>query len=266
MTPERPLVLVGAGNMGGAMLSSWLAAGTDSRAILVIDPAPGDDQPLHTPGLRVLAEPPQDLPAAAIVIAVKPQTMGDVLPKLTGLRRADTLVLSIAAGITLATLGTLGPGPLVRAIPNTPAAIGKGVTAAVARDAGPADVALADRLLRALGHVEWLEDEALIDVATAISGSGPAYVFHLVECLAAAGEAEGLPGPVARSLARRTVIGAGALLEHSELDPETLRRNVTSPGGTTAAALSVLMETAALKDLMACVVSTAIARSRELGS
>jgi pyrroline-5-carboxylate reductase len=204
--------------------------------------------------------------ADTLVLAVKPQVMGDVLPTVAPMRDEATLVVSVAAGITCARLGTLGPGPVVRAIPNTPAAVGKGMTAAFAAGASAEQVRLADALLASVGAVAWVEEEALIDAATAVSGSGPAYVFHLVEALAAAGVAEGLSEDVAAALARQTVIGAGALLERSTLDPGTLRSNVTSPGGTTAAALSVLMETGALTDLMTRAVRAAAVRSRELGS
>jgi pyrroline-5-carboxylate reductase len=265
MSPERPLVLAGAGKMGGAMLEGWLAAGTDPRSIVVIEPQPQDTQALKTPGLTVVAEPPA-LVADTLVLAVKPQVMGEVLPGLAPLRDERTLVVSLAAGITIGTLRQLGSGPLVRSIPNTPAALGKGMTAAVADGASDADVARADELLSAIGAVAWVDDEALIDPATAVSGSGPAYVFHMVECLAAAGEAEGLPPDVAAKLARQTIIGAGALLERSALDPATLRSNVTSPGGTTAAALGVLMESGELEELMIRAVHAAAVRSRELGS
>jgi len=265
VSPERPLVLVGAGKMGGAMLEGWLAAGTDPRHVVVVEPQPSDEQALKTPGLRVVAEPP-DLLADTLVLAVKPQMMATVLPTVAPLRDERTLVVSVAAGITLATLRALGPGPVVRSIPNTPAAIGKGVTAAVASDATADQVALADRLLSGIGAVVWVETEDLIDGATAVSGSGPAYVFHLVECLAAAGEAEGLPGDAARKLARQTIVGAGALLERSAVDPATLRSNVTSPGGTTAAALGVLKDTGELQDLVTRAVHAAAVRSRELGS
>jgi pyrroline-5-carboxylate reductase len=264
MTADRPLVLVGAGNMGSAMLTGWLAAGMDPRTIVVIEPHPADIQPLHTPGLRLLPDAP-DVVAGALVLAVKPQVFGTVLPKVAPMRGETTLVVSIAAGITLATLRTLGPGPLVRAIPNTPAAVGKGMTAAVAEGCSAAERAYAHKLLASMGLVAWIEDEALIDVATAVSGSGPAYVFHLVECLAAAGEAQGLPPAVAAKLARQTIIGAGALLERSPVGPDELRRNVTSPGGTTAAALAVLTDEGAMETLVRRAVDAATRRSRELG-
>lgn len=265
MTPERPLVLFGAGRMGGAMLEGWLASGIDPRNILVVEPEPSDTQAMHTPGLRIQAEPPTE-PGAALVLAVKPQIIGELIPRLRAARDHGTVAISIAAGTTLATLRGLGDGPLVRAIPNTPSAIGKGMTVAIGEDTGEDDLALADRLLSGIGAVEWVDDEALIDVATAVSGSGPAYMFHFVECLRAAGEAEGLPPDVAATLARQTLIGAGALLERSALDPAELRSNVTSPGGTTAAALAVLREEGGLCALVRRTVHAAVVRSRELGS
>ncbi len=247
------------------MLEGWLASGIDPRAIVVVEPHPADTQPMQTPGLRVVAEPPAVV-AGTLVLAVKPQMMGGVLPMLAAIRDEETLVISIAAGVTVKTLQTLGPGPIVRGMPNTPCSVGKGMTAAVAFGLSEAQHALADKLLRGFGAVEWVKDEPLIDAATGVSGSGPAYVFYLVECLAAAGVAEGLPPDVAAVLARQTIIGAGALLDRSTLDPATLRRNVTSPGGTTAAALSVLMDTGDLEDLMTRAVHAATVRSRELGS
>ncbi|WP_420394558.1 pyrroline-5-carboxylate reductase [Acuticoccus sp.] len=264
-SPARPLVLVGAGKMGGALLEGWLAAGFDPRALVVVEPSPDPEQAaLTAPGLTVVAEPPRR-PAHTLVLAVKPQVMDEALSALGQAADERTLVVSIAAGITIARLGEFASGPIVRAIPNTPAAIGEGMTAAVAAGASEADVAFADRLLGAVGRVAWVEDEALIDVATAVCGSGPAYVFHLAEALASAGAAEGLPPDVAAMLARQTVVGAGALLGRSALDPATLRRNVTSPGGTTAAALCVLADTGALTELMTRAVHAATVRSRELG-
>lgn len=265
MSPDRPLVLVGAGKMGGAMLEGWLAAGTDTRAIVVIEPN-ADPDAMTRPGLRLVTAPPEGVTAHTLVLAVKPQVVDEVLPTLEPLVDERTMLLSIAAGITIKTLGRLGRGPVVRAIPNTPASIGQGMTAAVAVNASAEALAVADKLLRAIGKVAWVDDEGLIDAATAVSGSGPAYVFHLVEALAAAGVAEGLPEDVAAQLARQTIVGAGALLGRSALDPATLRRNVTSPGGTTAAALSVLEATGALTDLMTRAVHAAAVRSRELGS
>jgi pyrroline-5-carboxylate reductase len=261
---DRPLVLVGAGKMGCAMLEGWLASGMEPASIVVVEPHPSDAEVLATPGLTVQAVPPTR-PAHTLVLAIKPQAMGEVLPRLRAVRDGATLVLSIAAGVTMAALArALGPGPVVRAMPNTAAAVGEAMTAAVAQDAPEGVVAVADDLLAAIGKVEWLDDEALIDAATAVSGSGPAYVFLLVECLAEAGAAEGLPPDTALALARQTVVGAGALLGRSTLDPATLRRNVTSPGGTTAAALNVLAP-GGMDDLVRRAVAAAAARSRELG-
>ncbi|MEM8853714.1 MAG: pyrroline-5-carboxylate reductase [Pseudomonadota bacterium] len=264
ITPERPLVLVGAGKMGGALLEGWLSAGRAPQTILVVDPDPVGPL-MKTDGLRVVAEPPAT-PGAAVVLAVKPQVMGEVLPAVKRVCDEATVVISVAAGTTIATLEALGPGPKVRTIPNTPSAVGKGMTVAVAVDAQEADIALADDLLKAVGLVRWVDREELIDPATAVSGSGPAYVFHLVEALAEAGIKQGLPKDVAEVIARQTIIGAGALLEASALDPGTLRQNVTSPGGTTAAALGILADSGALRDLMGRAVDAATRRSRELGA
>ena len=265
MSPERPLVLVGAGKMGGALLDGWLASGVDPAAIVVVEPQPDPSYAtLKTAGLRVVAEAPS-APAAVIVIAVKPHLVAGVLPGLSGAIDGDTLIISIAAGVKLARLAESGARALVRAMPNTPASVGAGATVAVAAGAGEAQVALASELLGAVGPIWWLEEEELLDAVTAVSGSGPAYVFHLVEALAAAGEAEGLPAELAAGIARQTVVGAGALLAQSPLDPGTLRANVTSKGGTTAAALGVLRDTGALSDLMREAVRAAAARSRELG-
>ena len=263
-SPERPLVLIGAGKMGGAMLGGWLAAGRDPRQIVVVEPEPSEMQALMTPGLR-LEERPPDVRAHTIVIAVKPQGLEEIIPTLRPLCDEDTLIVSIAAGITVATLSTLGEGPVVRAIPNTPAAVGKGATVAFANALGDAQRSFVDKLLGSIGLVRWVDSEDLIDAATAVSGSGPAYVFALAESLSRAGVAVGLPEDVATTLARQTVIGAGALLERSELDPTELRRNVTSPGGTTAAALDVLTGEDGLDALIRRTVEAAARRSRELG-
>ncbi len=276
-TADRPLVLVGAGKMGGAMLAGWLDNGLPTAAVRIIDPSPPDDSraQLAAVGLAAETEPPAGLTAGAIVLAVKPQLVGTVLPALRSLVGSGTFVLSIAAGVTVATLETGLGAPAVRAMPNTPAQIGRGISAAVA---GPGvderQHDLATALLAAAGAVEWIADESLIDAVTAVSGSGPAYVFLLAELLAEAGTAAGLPADLAARLARATVSGAGALLDASELPPETLRRNVTSPGGTTAAALAVLMAedglgsdglgSDGLGPLLRRAVAAAQQRSREL--
>jgi pyrroline-5-carboxylate reductase len=202
---------------------------------------------------------------AALVIAVKPQTFRDAGPALRPLIGASTLVVSIMAGITIAVLDEVCGGKVVRAMPNTPAAIGRGITVAVAAKGVNADQrATTDALLRATGAVEWVDDEALMDAVTAVSGSGPAYIFLLAEELARAGVAAGLPADLAAKLARDTVAGSGELLHRSDLDAATLRQNVTSPGGTTAAALGVLMGENGLKELMTRAIAAATARSKEL--
>ncbi|MCU0790268.1 MAG: pyrroline-5-carboxylate reductase [Nitratireductor sp.] len=261
------LALLGAGNMGGAMLAGWLAQGFDPKAITVIDPA--EPQSFKDKGVRVVAAPPPGLAPDVLVLAVKPQIMGEVLPAAARLCGADTVAVSVAAGQTIATIeAALGKGrAVVRTMPNTPALVGRGITAACPNGAvTPLQRHRVDRLLKAIGKVEWVEDEALIDAVTAVSGSGPAYVFHLVEALAAAGEKAGLPPALAAALARETVSGAGELLARSDLPPSRLRENVTSPKGTTAAALNVLMGEGGLTPLMERAVAAAHRRAMELGA
>ena len=261
-------VLVGAGKMGGALLEGWLRLGLDAKKVAVLEPQPSPEiLALAGRGLLRLNPDPQTLGnAAAIVIAVKPQAAGEAIAALPPLVAASTVVVSIMAGRTLQFLaGALArPCALVRAMPNTPAAIGRGITVAVPRNADAAQRETADRLLRATGAVEWIDDEALMDAVTAVSGSGPAYVFLLAEVLAQAGAAAGLPPPLAQKLARETVAGAGELLHRSALDAAALRENVTSPGGTTAAALAVLMGENGLAALLNRAVAAATARSRQL--
>jgi len=259
------LVLVGAGKMGGAMLEGWLTLGLDPAKIAVMEPKPSDEIAALAPrGVRLNPAFIDD--ASVIVIAIKPQDAAAVVPTLRPLARTGTVAVSIMAGPKLGFLqGTLGDLAIVRAMPNTPAAIGRGITVAVPNARVSQDQrALADTLLRAVGAVEWVNDEALIDAVTAVSGSGPAYVFLLAESLARAGAAAGLPADLAARLARATVSGAGELLHRSPLDAATLRQNVTSPGGTTAAALGVLMAENGLDPLMERAVSAATKRSREL--
>lgn len=265
---RRGLVLLGCGKMGTALLEGWLAGGLLPDSVTVLEPHP-------SPRLTALAEAGLGLngvlpeaPAVA-VLAVKPQMMGAALPRLAALGGGGTLFVSIAAGTPIAAFeAVLGAGtPIVRAMPNTPAAVGRGITALIGNAAaGAADLDRAEALMRAVGQVVRLEDEAQMDAVTAVSGSGPAYAFLLVEGLAAAGVAEGLPAELALQLARATVAGAGELAESSGVDPASLRVNVTSPGGTTAAALAVLMrEEGGLADLVGAAVKAAAARSRELG-
>jgi pyrroline-5-carboxylate reductase len=262
-----PVALVGAGKMGAAMLEGWLASGLDPNRVVVVDPNPADDiRALAQRG--VIINPPAGAVAdlAAVVLAVKPQVAPDVMESVAQMVSQHTLLLSVMAGRTIAFLEKAVPGAaVVRTIPNTPAAIGRGITVAVPNaKVSPAQRKLADDLLAATGAIEWVDDEALIDAATAVSGSGPAYVFLLTEALAKAGIAAGLPQPLAENLARATVSGSGELLRRSPLDPATLRKNVTSPAGTTAAALDILMGPEGLEKLMRDAVAAAARRSREL--
>ncbi|MCB1496884.1 MAG: pyrroline-5-carboxylate reductase [Bauldia sp.] len=267
-TPERPLVLVGAGKMGGALLAGWLDGGIPPDAIVVVEPSPAGDTArlLAEAGIATHASPPPDLTAGVVVLAIKPQIMGDALPALKSLVGPETTVLSIAAGTTLANLESgLGPAAIVRSIPNTPAQVGRGVTAAVANSrVGDGARGVVTQLLEAVGAVAWVEEEAMIDAVTAVSGSGPAYVFLFAECLTQAAVEAGLPRDVAERFARATVEGAGELLFRSELSPAELRKNVTSPNGTTAAALAVLMADDGLQPLVTRAVAAAKRRSEEL--
>jgi pyrroline-5-carboxylate reductase len=261
------LLLVGAGKMGSAMLDGWLARGLPPKRVAVIEPQP--DKRIKALARRGLALNPKGKAkaAAAIVIAVKPQTAPAALPPLADYVGKNTLVLSIMAGRPLAFLQrSLPPGAaIVRAMPNTPAAIGRGISVAVANGkTSPRQRKLAAALLAAIGRVEWITDEALMDSVTAVSGSGPAYVFLLAEAMTQAGMAAGLPAALAARLARETVAGSGELLHRSDLDAATLRQNVTSPGGTTAAALQVLMGPGGFDELLTKAVAAATRRGREL--
>jgi pyrroline-5-carboxylate reductase len=258
------VVLAGAGKMGGAMLTGWLARGLAPARIAVVEPNPSSEiGALTAKGIRLN---PQGIGVAdTLVIAVKPQSFREAGPTLKSFSGAGTLVVSIMAGMTIASLQEVCGGAIVRAMPNTPAAIGRGITVAVpASNVSAAQRATADALLSATGAVEWVEDESLMDAVTAVSGSGPAYVFLLAEELARAGVAAGLPAELAGKLARETVAGSGELLHRSELSPAGLRQNVTSPGGTTAAALAVLMGEDGLQQLMRRAIAAATARSKEL--
>lgn len=261
---ERGLVLLGCGKMGSAMLAGWLARGLPPASVHVIDPAPSDW--LRETGVHLNGPLPAN-PAIAL-IAVKPQMMGDALPAMQALGGGGTLFVSVAAGTPIARFEqALGAAtPIVRAMPNTPAAVGRGITALIGNArVTEAQMALAETLLQAVGQTVRLDDEGQMDAVTAVSGSGPAYVFHLIEALAAAGEAEGLAPDLAMRLARATVGGAGLLAEEAPEDPATLRRNVTSPNGTTQAALEVLMDPeAGFPPLLRRAVKAAADRSREL--
>jgi pyrroline-5-carboxylate reductase len=263
---QGTIVLAGAGKMGGAMLSGWLAQGLDASRVAAVEPHPSDEvNALIAKGVR-LNPAPNDIGAvAALVIALKPQMFREAGPALKPFLAPDTLVVSIMAGITIAAIDEVCGGKVVRAMPNTPAAIGRGITVAVAdRNVSAAQRGIADALLRAIGSVEWTGDETLMDAVTAVSGSGPAYVFLLAEELARAGVEAGLPVELATKLARETVAGSGELLHRSDLTSATLRQNVTSPGGTTAAALEVLMGADGMQSLLTRAVAAATRRSREL--
>jgi pyrroline-5-carboxylate reductase len=269
---DGPLVLAGCGKMGGAMLTGWLARGLAATQVIVQDPGPPVEVKalLDRHGVRcVPALDRLDTPPSVILVAVKPQVMEQVFPPLASLAGTETLVLSVAAGKTIASFERHLPPrtAVIRTIPNTPAAIGRGITVCAANAHVTArQRALCDALLAAIGEVGWVDREALIDAATAVSGSGPAYVFLLAECLAAAARDVGLDPVLARRLADATVSGAGELLRQTGEDPAVLRKNVTSPNGTTYAALQVLMAENGLEPLMKRAVAAADARSRELSA
>jgi pyrroline-5-carboxylate reductase len=258
------IALGGAGKMGGAMLTGWLAGGLDATRVVVIEPYPSDEiRALAAKGIQL--NPKTATAADTLVVAVKPQTFHEAGPALKPFVGPSTLVVSIMAGTTIAALEEVCGGRVVRAMPNTPASIGRGITVAVsAKSVSAAQRATADALLRATGSVEWVDDESLMDAVTAVSGSGPAYVFLLAEELARAGVEAGLPAELATKLARETVAGSGELLHRSELGSATLRQNVTSPGGTTAAALDVLMGKDGMQQLMIRAIAAATKRSKEL--
>ncbi|GHF18918.1 pyrroline-5-carboxylate reductase [Kordiimonas sediminis] len=269
---HAPLILVGCGNMGRAMAEGWLQAGLRPEALFVVDPGvtsgllPGvPDDNYHTSADDL----PSGIKAQALILATKPQIMDVALPPLASCVDAGSLVISVAAGVRVARFQQAFPHApkIVRVMPNTPAAVGAGISGLYAVDAvDGASRTLTEALMAATGKTVWVEAEADIDKVTAVSGSGPAYVFHMVECMAAAGEALGLPSDAAMALARQTVIGAGRLMEaQPDTDAGELRRRVTSPGGTTAAALAILMEEDALKDLMAAAIKAAEKRGGELG-
>jgi pyrroline-5-carboxylate reductase len=260
------VLLVGAGKMGGAMLAGWLARGLDPKRVAVIEPHPSAEiNALSAKGVRLNPSPGDVGTVATLVVALKPQSFRDAGAALKSFTGSSTLVVSIMAGMTIASVSSNCGGGVVRAMPNTPAAIGRGITVAVAASNVTAvQRDTADALLRATGSVEWIEDERLMDAVTAVSGSGPAYVFLLAEELASAGIEAGLPLELATRLARETVAGSGELLHRSELASATLRQNVTSPGGTTAAALEVLMGPDGMQSLLTRAVAAATRRSREL--
>ena len=267
-----PLLLVGCGKMGGALLTGWLSGGLSRDSVMIVEPAEALRKDLAGQGLAAVASPaevPADFAPRLLVMAVKPQQMDAVLADCRPLLRPESLVLSIAAGCTLARYEAgLGAGTaVVRAMPNTPAAVGRGISVLVANPRVDAPGrAICEALMQAVGEVAWVEDEALMDPVTAVSGGGPAYVFLLIETLAEAGVAAGLAPELAARLARVTVAGAGELVHQASESPSTLRENVTSPGGTTLEALKVLMAEQGLQPLMTEAIAAATRRSRELAS
>jgi len=263
-----PIVLIGAGNMGGALLTGWLKNGVPGSSVIVVDPNPSEPmrKMIEDAGASHVIGVPAGVTAGVLFVAVKPQVMDAVLPPLKAAVGTDTVVVSIAAGKTLASLEKhLGEAAMVRAMPNTPAMVGRGVTGAFANArVGERQRQLVQNLLKVSGPVEWVPGEADIDSVTAVSGSGPAYVFYLVECMAEAGRKLGLQADLAMRLARETVAGAGELLHQSPDDASRLRQNVTSPGGTTAAALGVLMAEDGMQPLFDAALEAARKRAQEL--
>lgn len=264
------IVLVGCGKMGGALLSGWLERKVADR-YLVVEPdarsLAGVGDSTRIDRFSSADELPADLKPDVVVFAVKPQSMAEVVPPYRRFARAEMVFLSIAAGTRIDFFQErLGRNsPVVRAMPNTPAAIGCGMTVMVASPtATPNQLALCQAMMAAVGDTAWIGDERLMDAVTAVSGSGPAYVFLLIECLARAGVEAGLPEELARRLARVTVAGSGELVHLSPEEPEVLRRNVTSPAGTTLEALKVLMAEEGLQPLMTRAIAAATRRSREL--
>ena len=263
---NRGLVLLGCGKMGSALLSGWLEQGIDPKSVWILDPK--HSEWLLSIGVRVNEMLPDD--PAVVLVAVKPQMMGEALPRLQRFGSATTLFISVAAGTPIAAFeDVLGKStPIVRAMPNTPAAIGQGITALIGnRRATEKDVAEAQSLMAAVGQTLVLQNEQQMDAVTGVSGSGPAYVFLMIEALAAAGVNQGLPEDMAMQLAQATVAGAGALAVQSGESAEQLRINVTSPNGTTQAALEILMRSeAGLPQLLDQAVAAASRRSQELSN
>ncbi|MBT3360921.1 MAG: pyrroline-5-carboxylate reductase [Rhodospirillales bacterium] len=264
------LVLAGCGKMGGALLAGWLDRGLDPTAVWAVEPNAEAVAWAKARGVGVVASPdeiPQTFSPDVVMLAVKPQMMDAVVPAYMGFAQGSSVFLSIAAGKTIGYFESLlGTGaPIVRSMPNTPAAVRRGMTVACANAlvSAPAKT-LCGELLEAVGEVAWIDDEALMDPVTAVSGSGPAYIFLLAECLAQAGIDAGLPADLAARLARATVAGAGELLHQADETPATLRQNVTSPGGTTAEALAVLMGEDGWQPVLTKAVAAACKRSREL--
>ena len=265
MTEREQILLVGCGKMGSALLDGWLRRGTPAGNVSVVEPML-PQLPDGVSGYGEAAMLAPDCRPSVVVFAVKPQSMDDVVPAYVGYAGPETVFLSIAAGKPIGYFeAALVGAAIVRAMPNTPAAVGRGITVLCANGRVSSDQrAVCTGLMESVGEVAWIEDESLMDAVTGLSGSGPAYVFHLVEAMAAAGEAAGLSAELSSQLARATVAGSGELLTQSEDPAGTLRENVTSPGGTTAAALEILMGPDGLTRLMTEAIARATERSREL--
>lgn len=272
ISSAHPLLLVGCGKMGSAMLLGWLKEGLNNDAVYIVDPylEPIKENFSQLPEENLqdsFDQLPNKLTPSFIIMAVKPQMMDEALATLNSYDLTKSVVLSVAAGKTIHYFEDRlsKENAIVRAMPNTPAAIGKGITVCVANDlVNDEQKAVCSILLETVGNVEWIEDEVLMDAVTALSGSGPAYVFYMTEAMAAAGEAIGLPKELSDKLAHHTVSGAGALLEESDESPSKLRENVTSPGGTTAAALDVLMSDEGIAKSIRRAMQEAKTRSKEL--
>lgn len=269
-TADKPLVLLGCGNMGRAMMKGWLKAGLNSDALFIIDPVyshAAEDGVSENQCFASASELDLAGFAGTIVLALKPQIMAKAAPDAEHLLGADTMVMSVAAGIRIDGIAKMLPGAktIVRAMPNTPAAIGAGMTGLYSNALNDDQKAIIEALMASTGKILWVAGEQDIDMVTAVSGSGPAYVFHMVEALAAAGEEAGLSALDAELLARQTIVGAAQLLaKDADVSAASLREQVTSPGGTTAAGLSEMMATPSLTDMMTRVVQAAKARSEEL--
>ena len=266
------ILLVGCGKMGGALLHGWLRRGVDNARIYVVDPADESRQLIHELNIFYAASA-RELPSAirprVIIFAVKPQIKEDIVPENARYSGTNTVFLSIAAGRPIIYFSErLGNrAAIVRTMPNTPAAIGRGISVSYAnKQVSVASRELCEDLLNAVGKVNWVDDESLLDAVTATSGSGPAYVFLLIECLAEAGIVAGLPENLSKELALETVAGASELARQSQEAPSILRRNVTSPGGTTSAALEVLMGEDGMEQLITRAVIAATRKSKELAS
>lgn len=254
--------------MGGAMLSGWLESGLAAANISVLDPKPSTAMMarMKTAGVRHFEKPSSDYTPDIIILAVKPQIMEAVLPTLASLVSSKCVVVSVAAGKTIASIEKhFGEIAVVRAMPNTPALLRRGMTVGCPNERVSGEQRLQiEYLLSAIGKFEWVEDEKQIDAVTAVSGSGPAYVFHMCEAMTAAGVEAGLPKQLADQLARETIAGAGEMLSKMDEEASVLRENVTSPNGTTAAGLSVLMDNPGLKEMMVAAILKAKKRSEEL--